>query len=116
MRAIVQQTMWAGSLMFDVYFLNEWPGKREAAHFEKVEEGVGAGGPAQMVWSPFEEGIQVEPTLRLPAQALETLRTALDEHGPLTADNLTFIRDAVKTRDRLLTLVEKLAVGAIEDD
>lgn len=95
-----------GSLWIDLWFVDDGlTGPRRVLLFTTSDNAP------TLEWREVEEGAQTEPSLRLPAQAVEELRRALDQHGPLTADNLTFVRDVVGVRDRLLALVETLATG-----
>lgn len=93
---------------YDIWFVYDdaMRGKRKVARFEPQESG-----PARLEWQEVAEGVASEPTLRLGGAEVEALRRGLDENGPTTQDGLTLARDAIKVRDRLLTLVEKLAGG-----
>ena len=107
MRVLIQQTVWAGTLMFDVWFVFDDGAarKRMVGQFEAEK-----GKPARMVMQEVKEGAHMEPTLRLSAQELDVFRHSLNEFGDTSTSDFSFLKDAVKTRDRLLTLVEKLAL------
>lgn len=55
----------------------------------------------------YDYGEKIDtPTFEVPEEFLSALRDALSNHGPFTENTVDWLRDAIKTRDRLLTLVE----------
>lgn len=62
----------------------------------------------KLVWTTYEnDGRVLPPTLRLPSMIVSGLRDALNgnEFGP-EGGSAGHLRDAVKVRDRLLTIIE----------
>src|ERR1700685_1858246 len=104
-RILVNPNVAGGFMAYDVWFVQEDAvgRKRMVGQFEAQKDK-----PAIMVWKEFNEGEIMQPTLRLSAQEIDMLRDGLDAYGPTTASNLTFVKDAISVRDRLLTLVETL--------
>lgn len=60
-------------------------------------------------WQPVEYGVEPAPSFSLPDDVFAALIDAGNQlaHGPAIADS---IADARKTRDRLLTLIERITV------
>jgi hypothetical protein len=108
MRVLVQRTAQSGIDSFDVWFVedDQIASVRRVASFEAQKNA-----PARLTWQVVEEGARIDATLRMSGYEVEQLRRGLDEYGPTTTDNLTFLKDAVKVRDRLLTLVETLTTN-----
>jgi hypothetical protein len=103
MKVLLKMNPWAGS--FDVWLVLDGyaGGERQVGQYIAVK-----GKPANLEFVPVAEGVEAQPTLTLPYQFADEIRKALDDHGPLTADNVGWVKDAIGTRDRLLTLVEKI--------
>ena len=87
-----------GTDSYGVWILQDFPERRVAR----------ISGRDEWLWEKVVDGQEVEPTLRLTSQVLEALRGELSEFGPLDNSNVSFLRDTIKTRDRLFSLVEKL--------
>lgn len=99
----VQRSFAGGIDSYDLWFLLEDPigNRRQVAHFAPEQSG-----PARLVWHDYKEGDIMDPTLRLTGYEVAMLKAGLDQHGPTTADGLALAQDAIKVRDRLLTMVE----------
>lgn len=72
------------------------------ASVARVEKG-------ELVFSVVKQGEKVEPTFSVPSIFLTALRDELNKLGPFSDSPVDWLRDAVGTRDRLLSLVEKLS-------
>ena len=106
MEVYVQRTAGVAGLSFDIWFIHDdliGGEPRTVGHFAPSDDG----GPARLWWTEVQEGVAQEPTLRLGAQEIEMLRAGLDEYGPVSNADHAFLHDAIKVRERLLTLVEQ---------
>lgn len=93
------QRTWKGIDRWEFFFyVDDLRGGRE---YGKLEDG-------KLVWHKVEESELVEPTFTLTGMEMRYLKQAVSEYGPTDTESLELARDAIKVRDRLLTIVERV--------
>lgn len=103
MRVLVKSEWIAGTDRFAVYIYTH-DGITGKSSFASIEG-------SELVFRTAENGEDVEPTFRVPGMILTGLRDELNKLGPFSDSPVDWLRDAVGTRDRLFSLVEKLTDG-----
>lgn len=83
-----------------IYFLTDGPGER----FAYVPGALGT-----FQWEAVPEGHEAPISLRLPEEALEALVAAAMDILPPSREQASALADTRVVRDRLLSLVERLA-------
>lgn len=94
------KTAWRpGTDMIDVWIYQEtFQGKRQA---------VVVMGADTWEWREVEDATRPEPSLTLPGEVFQALMAEGSDILPPSAAQARHLEDAIKVRDRLLTLVEK---------